>query len=96
VERCLQIWQVAAGDCRHSQRFWVSRKRLKVGYSAPSWGDVRAGLRQPPASMMPVEYLTSAIEDRAVEALALLALHSQHRAPSVSDLLSPTRANSPR
>jgi len=32
------------------------------------------------------EYLTSAIEDRVVEALALLADHGQRRAPSVSDL----------
>ena len=54
MERCLQIWQVAAGDCRHSQRFWVWWNRLKVGYSAPSGANVRAGLRQPPASMMPV------------------------------------------
>jgi len=29
----------------------------------------RAGLRQPPLTSMPVEYLTPAIEDRAVEVL---------------------------
>ena len=47
--------------------------RLEVGYSARSGPELRAGLRQPPMSSMPVEYLTPAIEDRAVEILALLA-----------------------
>ena len=32
--------------------------RLEVGYSARSGTDLRAGLRQPPVSAMPVEYLT--------------------------------------
>ena len=36
---------------------------------------------------MPVEYLTPAIEDRAVEVLALLADRGQHRAPSLLDLI---------
>ena len=36
---------------------------------------------------MPVEYLTPAIEDRAVEVLTLLADRGQHRAPSVPDLI---------
>jgi hypothetical protein len=36
---------------------------------------------------MPVEYLTPAVEDRAVEVLALLADRGQHRAPSVPDLI---------
>ncbi len=36
---------------------------------------------------MPVEYLTPAIEDRAVEVLALLADRGQHRAPSIPDLI---------
>ena len=61
--------------------------RLEVGYSARSAGDLRAGLRQPPVSAMPVEYLTPAIEDRAVEVLTLLADRGQHRAPSIPDLL---------
>jgi predicted nucleic acid-binding protein len=61
--------------------------RLEVGYSARSAGDLRAGLRQPPVSAMPVEYLTPAMEDRAVEVLALLADRGQHRAPSIPDLL---------
>ena len=36
---------------------------------------------------MPVEYLTPAIEDRALEVQHLLAATSQHRAPSIPDLL---------
>ena len=36
---------------------------------------------------MPVEYLTPAVEDRAVEILTLLADRAQHRAPSVPDLI---------
>jgi predicted nucleic acid-binding protein len=36
---------------------------------------------------MPVEYLTPAIEDRAVEILTLLADRGQHRAPSIPDLI---------
>jgi hypothetical protein len=61
--------------------------RLEVGYSARSGPDLRAGLRRPPVSAMPVEYLTPAIEDRAVEVLGLLADRGQHRAPSIPDLL---------
>jgi len=61
--------------------------RLEVGYSARSGADLRVGLRQPPVSAMPVEYLTPAIEDRAVEVLALLADRGQRRAPSVPDLI---------
>jgi hypothetical protein len=61
--------------------------RLEVGYSARSGRDLRAGLRQPPVSAMPVEYLTPAIEDRAVEVLMMLADRGQHRAPSVPDLI---------
>ena len=61
--------------------------RLEVGYSARSGQDLRAGFRQPPLSSMPVEYLTPAIEDRAVEVLTLLADRSQHRALSVPDLI---------
>jgi hypothetical protein len=61
--------------------------RLEIGYSARSGPDLRAGLRQPPVSAMPVEYLTPAIEDRAVEVLTLLADRGQHRPPSIPDLL---------
>jgi len=47
--------------------------RLEIGYSARTGTDLRAGLRQPPVSAMPAEYLTPAVEDRAVEVLTLLA-----------------------
>jgi predicted nucleic acid-binding protein len=36
---------------------------------------------------MPVEHLTPAMEDRAVEILTLLADRGQHRAPSIPDLI---------
>lgn len=61
--------------------------RLEVGFSARSGPELRAGLRQPPMSSMPVEYLTPAIEDRALEILALLADRGQHRAPFIPDLI---------
>lgn len=61
--------------------------RLEVGYSARSGPDLRTGFARPPLSSMPVEYLTPAIEDRAVEILTLLADRGQHRAPSVPDLI---------
>jgi hypothetical protein len=57
--------------------------RLEVGYSARSAQDLRARLRQRPISAMPVEYLTPAIEDRAVQVLTLLADRGQHRAPGL-------------
>lgn len=61
--------------------------RLEVGYSARSGPDLRSGLRRPPVSAMPVEYLTPSIEDRALEVLTLLADRGQHRAPAIPDLL---------
>ena len=61
--------------------------RLEVGYSARSGQDLRTGFAQPPLASMPVEYMTPAIEDRAVEVLTLLADRGQHRALSVPDLI---------
>ncbi len=60
---------------------------LEVGYSARAGADLRASLGRPPLAAMPVEYLTPAIEDRAVEVLTLLADRGQHRAPSMPDVL---------
>ena len=65
----------------------TSLTRLEVGYSARSAGDFRASLRRPPLSAMPTEYLTPAIEDRAMDVQGLLADRGQHRAPPVPDLL---------
>ena len=61
--------------------------RLEVGYSARSGQDLRTGFAQPPLASMPVECMTPAIEDRAVEVLTLLADRGQHRALSVPDLI---------
>ena len=61
--------------------------RLEVGYSARTGTELRTGLRQPPLASMPVEYLTPAIEDRAVQVQLSLADRGQHRAPSIPDLI---------
>lgn len=61
--------------------------RLEVGYSARSAVQARAAFARPPISAMPVEYLTPAIEDRALEVQQMLASKGQHRAPSIPDLL---------
>lgn len=60
---------------------------LEVGYSARDAADLDAGLRGPPVSSMPIEYLTPIAEDRALAVLTLLADRGQHRAPSVPDLI---------
>jgi len=61
--------------------------RLEVGYSARSGQDARSMFTSPPVSAMPVEYLTPAIEDRAVQVQLLLAGQGQHRAPSIPDII---------
>jgi predicted nucleic acid-binding protein len=61
--------------------------RLEVGYSARTGTELRTGLRRPPLASMPVEYLTPAVEDRALEVLSLLADRGRHRAPSIPDLI---------
>ena len=61
--------------------------QLEVGFSARSVDDLRAGYGSPPLTRMPVEYLTPAIEDRAVEVQVALAERGQHRAASIPDLL---------
>ncbi len=61
--------------------------RLEIGFSVRSGTEVRLAQRGRPLSMMPVEYLSPAVEDRAVEVQALLADCGQRRAPSVPDLL---------
>jgi predicted nucleic acid-binding protein len=61
--------------------------RLEVGFSARGGADARAAFRSPPVAQMPVEYLTPAIEDRAVEVQLQLADQGRHRAPSIPDLL---------
>ncbi len=65
----------------------TSVTRLEIGYSARSGTDLRDSLSQPPLSAMPVEYLTPAMENRAVEVQVLLADRGMHRAPSIPDLI---------
>jgi predicted nucleic acid-binding protein len=60
---------------------------LEAGYSARTGAELRSGLREPPLASMPMEYLTPAIEYRALEVLSLLADRGQHRAPSIPDLI---------
>ncbi len=47
--------------------------RLEVGFSARSVDDLRAGYGSPPLARMPIQHLTPAIEDRAVEVQVALA-----------------------
>ena len=61
--------------------------RLEVGYSARSGKDARSMFTSPPVSVMPVEYLTPAIEDRAVQVQLQLAGQGHHRAPSIPDII---------
>jgi predicted nucleic acid-binding protein len=61
--------------------------RLEVGYSARSGADARTAVRTAPLAFLPVEYLTPAIEDRAIAVQLLLADRGEHRAPSVPDVL---------
>lgn len=60
---------------------------LEVGFSARSADDLRRSRAEPPLSAMPVEYLTPAIEDRAVAVQQALADIGQHRALSIPDVL---------
>ena len=61
--------------------------RLEIGYSARPASQARSVFRTPPISSMPVEYLTPAIEDRALEVQLTLAGEGKHRAPSIPDLI---------
>jgi predicted nucleic acid-binding protein len=61
--------------------------RLEIGYSARSANELADDIARPPLSKMPIEYLTPAIEDRALEVQLRLAERGHHRAPSIPDLL---------
>jgi predicted nucleic acid-binding protein len=60
---------------------------LEAGYSARSATDLAELLDLPPLASLPVEYMTPASENRAVEVLRDLADRGHHRAPSIPDLL---------
>ncbi len=61
--------------------------RLEIGFSARSAEELLRSSAEPPLGSMPVEYLTTAVEDRAVAVQLSLARVGHHRAPSVPDLL---------
>ncbi|HKT01016.1 MAG TPA: PIN domain nuclease [Rugosimonospora sp.] len=61
--------------------------RLELGYCARSGDLGRRQFASPPLSLMPIEHLTPAIEDRAFQVQMILADRGQHRAPSIPDLL---------
>jgi predicted nucleic acid-binding protein len=61
--------------------------RLEVGYSFRTAAEAHHESVSAPLALMPVAYLTPAVEDRAVEVQLLLADRGQHRAPSIPDLL---------
>jgi hypothetical protein len=61
--------------------------RLEIGYSFRGAAQARAESAAAPLALMPLEYLTPAAEDRAVEVQLLLADRGQHRAPSIPDPL---------
>ena len=60
---------------------------LEMGVSARNVEDWETALHGPPVANLLIEYLTPAIEDRAIEVQGHLAERGQHRAPSIPDLL---------
>ncbi len=97
---------VRLGDCQETE-LWAERigrgvvhittiTLLEAGYSARSAADMGELLDRPPLSLMPVEYLTPAAENRAAEVLRSLAERGQHRAPSIADLLIAAAAETAR
>jgi len=60
---------------------------LEAGFSARSAVELSRALGSAPLAAMPVEYLSPAAGDRAVEVQRLLAEHGHHRGPSIPDLL---------
>jgi predicted nucleic acid-binding protein len=97
---------VRLGECQE-QELWAQRIErglvrvttitlLEAGYSARSAADMGELLDRPPLVLMPVEHLTPAAENRAVEVLRNLAGHGQHRAPSIADLLIAAAAETAR
>lgn len=61
--------------------------RVSRGAPTPNPTQWPEGLLEAAVHVVPVEYLTPAIEDRALEVQLLLAGQGRHRAPSIPDLL---------
>lgn len=74
--------RIECGLVRTSTVTW-----FEVGYSARTAAQARSLFRTPPILAMPVEYLTPAIEDRAVDVQLVLAGTGKHRAPSIPALI---------
>ena len=60
---------------------------LELGFSARSAAEHARQFESVTMRAMPVDYLTPAIEDRALAVQRALAERGQHRAPSVPDLI---------
>jgi len=61
--------------------------RLELGFSARSGAELQHQLASPPLSVLVLDFLTPAMESRAIEVQMLLAERGMHRAPSIPDLL---------
>lgn len=61
--------------------------RLEIGYSFRSAVQARSESVAKPLTLMSAEYLTPAMENRAIDVQLMLADRSEHRAPSIPDLL---------
>ena len=61
--------------------------RLESSYSARTGAEAASLGDRPPLAHMPLEYLTPAMENRAMEVQILLATRGHHRGPSIPDLL---------
>jgi predicted nucleic acid-binding protein len=61
--------------------------RLEIGYSFRTAAQAHSEVVSPPLALMPIEYMTPAVEDRAREVQLILADRGLHRAPSIPDLL---------
>ena len=61
--------------------------RLEAGYSPRTGAEAASLGGRPPLAQMPLEYLTPAMENRAVEMQVILAARGHHRGPSIPDLL---------
>jgi len=61
--------------------------RLEMGFSARSGDELRQSALSSPLAAMVMQFLTPAIEERALEVQQVLADRGLHRAPSIPDLL---------
>jgi len=61
--------------------------RLEVGFSFRNIDNAQREATSPPLVSMPLEYISPAIERRAVQVQLALTERGQHRAASIADLL---------